>query len=68
MPTERQVGQHLFAFVIGMRSDHHDASERVQALQCQPDFDFSGIAALAVDGDESQDQEDTDRRARRPAA
>jgi hypothetical protein len=55
MPTERQIGQHLFAFVVGVRADHHDASERVQPLQSFADFDFAGKGSLTADGDESGD-------------
>ena len=54
MPAERQLGEHLFAFVIGVRADHHDASEGVEPLQRLADFDFAGEVPLAADGDESQ--------------
>ena len=66
MPTERQVGQHLLPFIVGMRADHHDTSERVQPLQSLADFDFAGKDALAADGDQSQNQQRTDCGVRRP--
>ena len=51
-----------------MRADHHDASERAEALQGLPDFDFAGQGPLAADRDEPENQQRADRRARRPMA
>ena len=68
MPAPRQIGQHLFAFVVRMRADHHDAAQSVELFERLADFDFAGNAPLAADGDQAQNQQRTDRCARRPAA
>ena len=68
MPAERQVGQHLFPLVVGMRADHHDAAEGIQPFQRLSDLDFAAQDPLAANGDQSQNQQPTDRRARRPTA
>ena len=68
MAAERQIGQHLFPLVVGMRADHHDAAERVEPFQRLSDFDFTAQGALAADRDESENQQRTDRCARDPAA
>ena len=56
MPAKSEVCKHLFALVVGVRADHHDAAQGVEAFQRLADFDFAADGPLGGRGNQPDDQ------------
>jgi len=46
MSAKSKVRKHLFALIVGVRTDHHDAAQSAEPLQRLADLDFAADGPL----------------------
>ena len=56
MPAKRQVCKHLFALVVGMRADHHDAAQGAEPFERLTNLDLTTDGPLGGGGDQPDEQ------------